>query len=184
MKSILPVLLFALLFLSSGCGSAEAIKSYRYSTAKDILEKAVQKVINTNPHIVVDTTQPKVIVRRNPDNPNDTSTVTINLSDFHGPDSASLAAYEKGVIKIKIKAGEIENDYTFRYLGDEEYWKNSTSSEIFIQKATDKAGNGIYQGENEHGEFKSKMAKDFTSLFEREVVSKVDKELNLKHNFD
>jgi hypothetical protein len=149
---------------------------------KGYLEKAVLKVINTNRNIVVDTTESKVIVRRNPDNLNDTSTVMINLSDFHGPDSASIAAYEKGVIRIKIKAGEIENDYTFRYLGYEQYWKNSKTSEIFIQKATDKAGNGIYQGENEHGEFKSKVAKDFTSLFEREVVNKVDEELNLKHH--
>lgn len=139
-------------------------------------------MIQTNPRIVIDTTQPKVIVRRNPDNPNDTSTVIINLSDFHGRDSASIAASEKAVIRIKIKAGEIENDYTFRYLGDEQFWKISKSSEIFIQKAVDKYGNSIFQGENENGEFKTKMAKDFTSLFEIEVISKIDKELNLKHS--
>ena len=46
----------------------------------------------------------------------------------------------------------------------------------------DKYGNSIFQGENENGEFKTKMAKDFTSLFEIEVISKIDKELNLKHS--
>ena len=181
MKYIQSLLLILLLFLSSGCGSGEGIKSYSYPTTKDNLEKAVLKVITTNPHIVIDTTQAKVLVRRNPDNPDDTSTVLINLSDFHSPDSANVAAYYKGVIKIKIKVGKIENDYTFRYLGDEQYWKSATSSAIFIQKATDKTGNSINQGENVNGEFKSKLAKDFTSLFEKEVVSKIEKELNLKH---
>jgi hypothetical protein len=180
MKYIHWLLLFLVLFLSSGCGSAEAIKTYSYPTTKNNLEKAVLKVLNTNPHIVIDSTEAKVIVRQNPDIPNDTTTVMISLSDFHSPDSAEVAAYEKGIIRIKIKVREIENDYTFRYLGDEQFWKNSTTSAIFIQKVSDKYGNSINQGENENNEFNSKMAKDFTSLFEREVVSKIDKELKVK----
>ena len=184
MKYIQSLPLLWLLFLSSGCGSAEAIKSYSYSTTKDNLEKAVLKVIQSNPHIVMDTNQAKVIVRRNPGDFNDTSTVIINLSDFHSPDSASVAANNRGVIKIKIKVGEIENDYIFRYLGDEQYWKSSKSSAIFIQNAIDKHGNSVSQGENEKGEFDSRLAKDFTSLFESEVVTKIDKELNLKHTVD
>lgn len=181
MKYVQPLLLLWLLFLSLGCGSAEAIKSYNYPTAKDNLEKAVLKVIGSNSHIVIDTTPAKVLVRRNPNNANDTSTILINLSDFHSADSAEVAAINKGVIKIKIKVGEIENDYTFRFLGDEQYWRNSRSSAIFIQKATDRHGNSVNQGKNENGEFDSKLAKDFTSLFEREVVTKIDEELNLKH---
>jgi len=181
MKYIQRILLLWPLFLSSGCGSAEAIKSYSYPTSKYNLEKAVSRVINSNPHILVDTTETKVTVRRNPNNPKDTSTVIINLSELHGKDSADVAANVNGVIKIKIKVGETDNDYTFRYLGDEQYWKSAKSSAIFIQNVTDKHGNNISQGKNENGEFNSKMAKDFTSLFEREVVSKIDKELNLKH---
>ena len=119
---------------------------------------------------MVDTTQ-KVLVRRNPDNPNDTTTVIIHLSDFHSPaDSAWVAAWNKAITRIKIKVGEIENDYQFRYLGGEQSWKSSTSSGIFLLKATDKTGNSINEGE--------------TSLFEKEVVSKIDKELNLKHVID
>lgn len=184
MKCIQTILILWLLFLSSGCGNAEAIKSYSYPITKYNLEKAVSKVINSNPHIVVDTTQPKVTVRRDPNNPNDTSTLKINLSDFHDPDSAHVAAFFKGEIKIKIKVGETDNDYTFRYLGDEQYWKSSASSAIFISEVTDKHGNSISQGHNENGQFDSKMAKEFTSLFEREIVSKIDKELNLKHTVD
>ena len=175
-----PILLIGLLFLL-GCGSAEAIKSYNYPTTKYILEKAVLKVIKSNPHIIIDTTESKVIVRRNPEDVNDTTTKTIRLSEFHGKDSAFIAANDKAVIKIKIRVGEINTDYIFRYLGDEQYWKNSQSSAIFIQYVKDKEGNSISQGENENGEFQTQMAKDFTMLFEREVVSKIDKELNLKH---
>ena len=148
------------------------------------MEKAVSWVINSNPHIVVDNTETKVTVRRNPNNPNDTSTIMINLSELHGKDSADVAANSNGVIKIKIKVGETDNDYTFRYLGDEQYWKSSKSSAILIQNVTDKHGNSISQGKNENEESNSKMAKGFISLFEREVVSKIDKELNLKHSVD
>jgi hypothetical protein len=184
MKYIQAILLSWLLLSSSGCGSAEAIKSYSYATTKYNLEKAVISVINSNPHIIVDTTETKVIVRRNPNNPNDTSTVIKNLSEIYGKDSADVAANFNGVIKIKIKLGEIDNDYTFRYLGDEQYWKSSKSSAIFIQNVTDKHGNMVSQGKNENGEFDNKMAKKSTALFEREVVSKIDKELNLKHTVD
>jgi len=40
--------------LFTGCGSAEAIKGYRYETTKAKLEKAVMKVIKSNPHIYLD----------------------------------------------------------------------------------------------------------------------------------
>jgi hypothetical protein len=172
--------LLALTHQISGCGSAEPIKSYIYPTTKYNLEKAVLKVLHTNPHIVMDTTELQVTVKRFPDNPNDTATDIINLSDYHGSDSASIAANQNGVIQIKIKVGDIDNDYVFRYLGDEEHWKSSKNSAIFIQYAGDKKGNSLSQGLNVSA-FKSQMAKDFTSLFEREVVSKIDNELNIKH---
>ena len=184
MKYIQPILLLWLLFGSSGCGSAEAIKSYSYPTTKYNLEKAVVKVIKSNPHIRIDTSGSTVIVRRNPDDMNDTTTKTIKLSEFHGhsKDSAAMAADDKAVIKIKIKVGETDNDYVFRYLGNEQHWKSSESSAIFIQYVRDKNGNSISQGENENGEFNSKIAKDFTLLFETEVVNKIDQELKLKHH--
>jgi hypothetical protein len=54
-------------------------------------------------------------------------------------------------------------------------------SAIFIGKVTAKNSNSISQGHIENAQFNSKIAKDFTALFETEVVNKVDKELNLKH---
>jgi hypothetical protein len=186
MKYIQPKLLLWLLFVSSGCGNAEAIKSYSYPTTKYNLEKAVLKVIKSNPRITIDTTESKVIVRRNPNDMNDTTTKAIKLSEFHGhsKDSAAMAADDKAVIKIKIKVGDTDNDYIFRYSGYEQDWKSSKSSAIFIQNVTDKHGNSISQGHNEHGEFNSKKAKDFTDLFETEVVNKIDQVLKLKHTID
>jgi len=183
MKYVKHTLPLWLVFLLIGCGSAEAIKIYSYPVKKTSLEKAVVKVLKSNPNIVVDTSESIVIVRRNPDDMNDTSIKTIKLSEFrgHSKDSADIAANEKAVMRIKITVGELENNYVFRYLGDEHHWNISSGSEIFIQYAKDKQGNSISQGNNENGEFNSKLAKDLTSLFETEVVSKIDKELNLKH---
>ena len=109
----------------------------------------------------------------------------INASDYHevhGADSIDFFEGLKAYTKIKIKVGEIENDYIFRYKGDRYSWENSATSEIFISYAEDKFGNSLEQGHNERGQFSSKMAKEFTDLFEKEVVDKIDKELNLKHS--
>ena len=108
--------------ISGGCGSAEPIKKYRYPTTKSNLENALTEVIKTNSNIVLDTIKREVIVRRNPDNPNDTSSVTINLSDFHEKDSAGIAESYDAETKIKIKVGEIENEYQLRYFGNRQFW--------------------------------------------------------------
>jgi major membrane immunogen (membrane-anchored lipoprotein) len=174
-------LMLTLAYLISGCGSAEPIKGYRYQTRKYNLEKALIKVIKSNPHIYLDTTEYKVVVKRNPMDSTDNTTDTINISDYHGSDSADIDRYYKAYVKIKIKVGDVENDYAFRYYGDEQYWKDSKSSEIFIVSAYDKYGQGLDQGQNDHGEFSSEMAKKFTDLFETEFIDKLDRELNLPH---
>ena len=185
MKYTRTSLFLGVLFLASGCSRFEAIKSYRYPISKYNLEKVVSRVINSNPNIIVDTTELEVTVLRNPNDPNDTTTRKIKLSDFHDKkDSAEVAAHFAGVTKIRIKAGTTDTHYTFRYAGEEQDWKNSENSTIFIQEITDMHGNTFRQGENENGEFNTKIAKDLTVLFEKEVVSKIDKELNLKHKVD
>ena len=186
MKYIQTIVFLALVVLVIGCGDASAIKSYSYATRKVNLEKAVQKVLRSNPRITIDTSGMKIIVRRNPENPNDTATKIIGLSEFRGrrEDSIAMVEDEKALVKIWIKAGEIENYYRFRYLGTSEYWSSSSSSTIFISYAEDKQGNSLSQGHNENGEFRSPLAKNLTSLFETEVVNKIDKELNLEHTND
>lgn len=169
---------------SIGCGSAEAIKAYNYQTTKDNLEKAVMKAIKSNPNIYLDTTESKVIVLRHPDIPGDTTTMIISASQYHGKDSAMIAEDDKATLRIKITVGQIENEYQFRYLGDAQYWKASPSSAIFISVARDKYGNELLQGQNERGQFKSKIAKEFTDLFEAELVNRIDQELQLSHTSD
>lgn len=168
----------------AGCGSAEAIKSYRYQTTKDKLEKAVLRVINYNPHIALDTIPRKVVVRRHPNDNSDTTTMLIDVEDYTGKEKQQLLSYFESLTKIKITSGQIENTYVFRYHGDEQYWKTSPSSAIFITEARDKNGNSLSQGHNEQGQFKSKIAKGFTDLFETEFVNKLDKDLNLQHTVD
>ena len=185
MKQVKNVIgLCILMIFMMECGSAKAIKGYRYKTTNETLEKAVLKVVNTNPNIVVDTTEDKVKVRRYPDKMNDTITILIPVSQFHGKDRAYIETNLKAYIKITIKKGTIENYYIFRYYGDEQYRKTSSSSAIFISLARDKQGNSLHQGHNEKGQFRSKLATDLTELFETEVVHKIDKELNLKHKID
>jgi hypothetical protein len=171
-------------FTIVGCGSAEAIKSYRYPTTKYNLEKAVKKVIKSNPHIYLDTIERKVRVRRNPNDRSDTTTVLINAEDYDGKEREEILALYAAYTKIKIKVGQTENVYVFQYYGNEQDWKSSQSSAIFISEVHDKYGNTLEQGHNEHGEFRTKRAKGFTELFEAEVINKLDKELNLKHTIE
>ena len=185
-RLLILVGIYVLVSVFMGCGSAEAIKSYRYSTKKVNLQNAVTKVLKENPNIYVDMSEPKIKVRRHPENPySDTTTKMINASDYHdvhGVDSIDFFESLKAAIKIKIKVGEIENDYVFRYQGDRYYWEKSTTSAIFISYAQDKFGNELEQGHNEKGQFNSKLAKEFTDLFEKEVINKIDRQLNLKHS--
>jgi hypothetical protein len=164
----------------AGCGDASAIKGYQYPTTKYNLEKAVRRAIKSNPNITLDSIARTVIVRRNPTDINDTSTMVISAYDYTGREREEILADYDALTKIKIKVGQIENVYVFRYLGTEQEWKHSGSSEIFISEARDKYGHALYQGENEHGEFTSKLAKDLTGLFEAEFISRLDKELDLK----
>lgn len=176
MKNIIrftgTLILLTLLF--AGCGSAEAIKGYHYATTKDNLEKAVRVAIKSNPNIYHNSIQENKL----------DSIMAVAEREHSRADSALYYNDGKHYVTIKIKKGEEEIVYIFRYLGDEQYWKTSSSSEIFISEVHDERGNSLSQGHNENGEFSSKMAKDFTDLFEAELVSKIDKELSLKHTDD
>jgi hypothetical protein len=172
-RLISVIWIFILTSLFDGCGSAEAIKGYRYPTTKYNLEKAVMKVIKSNPHIYRDSSKDSIYDSTMEKNVYETATT--------GADSAIYYNDGKHFVTIKIKVGQTESDYVCRYLGNDQDWKSSASSEIFISSAHDKYGRGLSQGHNENGEFTSKMAKEFTDLFETEFINKIDKELNLKH---
>src|SRR5687767_2951420 len=89
-------LLWVLLGFTStiiGCGSAEAIKAYNYQLTKDKLEKAVSKVINSNPHIALIPISRTVVVRKHPNDNSDTTTMVINVEEYTGEGKQSVLDY-------------------------------------------------------------------------------------------
>ena len=164
-------MLFILSFSLAGCMSAGthgSIKSYRYTINKDSLQSAIMTIIKGNRNIYRDTSLDHL----------GTSPL---LDHSDGKDySAGDNFYNdiKHYVTIKITSGLSVNEYIFRYYGSAENWKNSSTSEIFICYAHDKNGNGGSEGD---GGISKKMAKEFTEVFEKEFVNKIDKQLNLAH---
>ena len=171
MTKILTCIFFILAFSFAGCigaGTHGSIKGYQYSINKNSLQNAIMIVIHDNPNIYRDTSLDSL-----------GSSPALDHSD--GGDYIAGDNYYneiKHYVTIKITSGQSMNEYTFRYYGSDEDWKTSSTSEIFICYAYDKNRNG---GSEANGEVSKKMAKDFTDVFEKEFVDKVDKQLNLTH---
>ena len=155
-----------------GAGTHGSVKGYKYLTKKENLQRAVMKVIASNSNIYRDTALDYL-----------GSSPLLNHSDSQGDYAAGANFYNdiKHYVTIKIRSGEAKNEYTFRYYGGDEDWKTSASSEIFIAYAYDKYHAGGSEGD---AKITPKMAKYFTDIFEKEFISKVDKELNLNHTVD
>lgn len=155
----------------AGCGTHGSIKEYRYPTTNDHLANAVMYVIRNNPNIYRDTTQDRswdsTLRSVSKDSNNSNVDYTTNKNYYNDG---------KHYVTIKIKKGQIENEYIFRYYGDEADWRNATSAAIFICYAYDKDGNG---GSDGNGKVSGKMAKEFTDFFEKEFVDKISAELHL-----
>ena len=132
-------------------GTHGAIKTYEYTVPKSVLEKAVWKIIETNPNITRD---------------------TINQND-----GIKYGYYNDSInyISFVITKEGLVNDYTFRYAGDSMYYDTSKISAISIAYAWDKNAKG--GSEDISGEVK----KQLVNLFEIEFVNKIDNELYLKH---
>lgn len=161
-----------ILFLFYSCGGHGSLKGYRYQTTKENLQHAVMAVIKNNSNIYRDTSLdylgspiPQIQVD----------------SEYAQPAATNYYNDVKNYVTIKITSGRSVNEYTFRYYGDEKYWKNSDSSEIFICYAYDKDHKGGSEG---NGGVTPKMLEEFTSVFEKEFISKVDSELHLTYTVD
>lgn len=166
MKNTIIIIVISLITFSllTGCGSAEAIEQYNYSTTKFKLEEAIMQVLrnNTNPNIIWDSA---VAVRKN--------------RSFTEMDTINASIYKGEFVWITIMNEGIQYMYTFRYLGDEQYWKTSDHSEIFISHVQNNLGLNLIQGENV-GDFSSQEAEKAKKLFEKEFISRLNKELNIK----
>jgi hypothetical protein len=154
-------------------GGAGSIKSYRYATTKNNLQTAVMTVIRNSPNIYRDSTR---------DNSVDTS-IESRYKDSNVDLAAGVNYYNDVVnyVTITIKDGQLKDEFTFRYYGDQEYWKSSPSSEIFIVYAYDKDRKG---GSDGHGDLSKKMEREFTEVFESQFVAKINKELHLEPNIN
>ena len=147
-------------------GTHGSIKGYRYPTSKAELENAVLEVINTNSNI----------------HRKDTAIKNFYIDVTNGKyDTVFSTNYNDGkrYLTIKINVVDtVENEYIFQYYGSEKDWETSSSSEIFICYANDKNGNGGSEG---HDSFKKnkKLKKDLIDVFEKEFISKIDKELKI-----
>lgn len=164
---VIKQLIFIVCIFLIGCalpipGGAGSIKGYRYQTTKDKLENAIKTVIKNNKNIYRDSIKNYIVDMTN----NKKDTMDDNMYNDG-----------KNYMTIKIKEANIENEYTFRFYGDEEYWKTSPSSEIFIVYAYDKTGKGGSEG---HGDIDNQLRKKLTDVFESEFINKIDKELNMK----
>jgi hypothetical protein len=155
--------------LLTGCffsvGTHGSLKGYQYSTTKDKLDSAVMFVIKNNPNIQRATNNLNYIMDQT-SGKNDTI-----IDDYYNDG--------KSYLTIKINTDKGQNEYTFRYYGGEVDWKTSTTSEIFICYAHDELGKGGSEG---NGGVDSKTLKHLTDLFEKELISNIDKQLNLTHH--
>ena len=119
------------------------------------------EVIESNPKIIRDT-------------------VVTEKSDNSSTDTTYNNYYNDGVnyVTIKIETPKGYNEYTFRYLGDKDYWKSSNNSEIFICYAYDHEGNGGSEG---NGGVEPELLNELTAIFEEELVIGAARILNVQY---
>jgi hypothetical protein len=79
------------------------------------------------------------------------SAMLANRSQWTPTDSANYYNGLNIMDRPKIKVGENENYYLFRYRGDKRHWETSKISAIFISTAREQKWQYINQGQNEHG---------------------------------
>jgi len=157
----------------TGCfisaGTHGSIKGYQYATKKENLQRAVMAVIKSNSNIYRDTSLDHL-----------GSSPLLSNQGASGDQSAGDNYYNdiKNYVTIKITSGRDTNEYTFRYYGDDEDWKTSPNSELFICYAFDKDRKGGSEGD---GKVTKEMAKQFTDVLEKEFIKKINEKLSLQY---
>lgn len=79
------------------------------------------------------------------------------------------------ILIIKQLGGENDR-FVYRFNGDKKYWDTASSSEIFTCYEDDK--NELYRQGSDDG---SEGEKRLSSLFEKELISKIDSVLGISH---
>jgi len=161
--------------IMTGCfnvaGTHGSLKGYHYATPKEKLEDAVNYVMKVNPNITHDTIGVKRRLSK-------TRAGKDTIVDEYYVDYYNDG---KSYVSIAIKTGKGMCSYVFRYAGDEQDWKTSSTSDMFICYAYDEADKGGSEG---NGGVDEKTLKYLTALFEKELVNNVDKQLKSVHTDD
>jgi len=172
LKRILWILFLGTVLCSClGAGTHGSIKSYSYSCRKDVLQEAIMKVIETNPSIHRDTSLDYL----------GSSPLLDSTGCYNCPAGENYYNDIKHYVTIKITSGQEINEYIFRYYGPDEYWDTASTSKIFICYAYDKNGNGGSEGNGGINWRTGRLKRRLTSVFETELVKKVDEVLKISH---
>jgi hypothetical protein len=171
-RSSFVIVLISLSSCFISAGTHGSIKGYQYETSKGNLQKAVMAVIKSNPNIFRDTSLDHL-----------GSSPLLDSANSRGDYSAGDNYYNdiKHYVTIKITPSEGPYEYTFRYYGDDEDWKTSANSELFICYAYDQNHKGGHEGDKE---LTDERLKKLTAVFENEFVSKISKELTLQYTVE
>lgn len=165
------LLLISCEMISAGHGG---FSTYSFEVKKKNLETAIMKVIETDSNFYREPEvsqeykdiYKEITKERNKENPD--LQVDTNYLDY----------YNDGKNYITIKIKNTDYKFTFRYIGDEEYWNNSTNSQFYIVYMRDEYNRG--------GGYKDKLEPQFvdklTNVFETEFVQKVSKELGIAYS--
>ena len=103
-----------------------------------------------------------------------------NNTGFLQPDQITKNTDDSGYMTIFIKLEGDKYGYRIRYYGDEEHWKESKSSEIFIASARVNGIGGINSNESMTEELKAKLLR----VFEEHFIDLVIHELKLRSTTD
>ena len=128
------------------------------------------------------------VVRSNPNISRDTSLDYLGsdpsldkLDTWKGGGAANYYNDIKHYLTIKIKSGTGVNEYTIRYYGPDKDWNILNTSEVFICYAYDENRAGGSEGNGGLTWQNFKLKKKLISIFETELILKVDSILNVTH---
>ena len=154
-----------------GAGTHGSIKSYSYPCSKDTLQRAIMSVIEHNPNIYRDRSLDYL----------GSSPLLDSIGCVNCPAGDNYYNDIEHYVTVRITSGQEINDYTFRYYGADESWAASGTSKIFICYANDRNGKGGSEGNGGISRQTASLKKRLTEVFESELISKVDSQLQLTH---
>jgi hypothetical protein len=170
---------FILIYLlSSFLSSCEMISAghggfttYSFDTNKETLETSIMKVIKNDSNIY---REPEASQEYKDIYKEITAERNKKLKDgYINTDYADY--YNDGKYYITIKIRNRDYKFTFRFIGDDEYWETSSNSQFYLVY--------LYNEYSKGGGYKDKLdpkvIKQLTDVFELEFVNKVSEEMNM-----